>query len=161
MLAHRELGEQVAVLERAGDAEAHTAAGAELINAAAVEVHLAPSGALQARQHVEERGLARAVGAHQAHHRARIHGEAHAVECRDPTEADDHTPSFEDRTGRNRGAATGRLRHRATPASVGAGRGLTRPPNRRTLWPIDASTPRGSRASRMAASPKAAGVSSR
>src|SRR5204863_6835999 len=70
------------LLEGAGDAEAGHAVWRRAGEVAAAEEHAAVVGGEVAGHAVEERGLARAVGADEAHDFARLHREVDAVDGR-------------------------------------------------------------------------------
>ncbi len=90
VVEHAHAAEQGQVLEGAADAERGNAMARHGKQRAAVEGDLAAVAIVQARDAVEERRLARAVGPDQADDAPARHLERHAVESDDAAEAHRH-----------------------------------------------------------------------
>jgi len=80
VLGHREPAEEAPALRDQRDAEADAVRRFHVVDAAAVEPDLSPAGREQARDGLEQGGLARAVGPHERHRLARLHVERHALQ---------------------------------------------------------------------------------
>ena len=129
VLAGGQRAEQLEPLERAGQPEPGPAVGLHGGDVGVEEVDRAAVGGLQAADHVEQGGLAGAVGPDQPGDRARLHGQADVVESDDPAEPDGHlrtrvraaVPGRGDSTGGTwsplPSAAAGRTGVPAPPAS--------------------------------------------
>ena len=78
VLAHREVGEDLAALGHQAEAEAGDAEGGQVIDPVALELDDAAARRQQAHDGIHGRRLAHAVAAHQGHHLAGIDGELHA-----------------------------------------------------------------------------------
>src|SRR5215831_1593744 len=87
VLVHGELGEDVRALEGAAHAQAAEIVRRDARDLAIVEAHAARVGTQMPRDQVEERGLARAVGADDGADRAAGHAEAHAAHGLEAREA--------------------------------------------------------------------------
>src|SRR2546428_124849 len=105
VVAHRHGREQPHVLERARDAERGDAVHRHTRDVARPELHAALDRVVDSRQHVDERGLARAVRADQPHHLALRDAQGHLVERAQAAELHRH---LLDRQKRSRA----RRRHR-------------------------------------------------
>src|SRR5437870_943492 len=87
VLERRELAEQTHVLKRARDAEAGDAEGPQARDVTALIPEPAGGGRAEARDEIEQRRLAGAVGPDQAEELAALHGERHAAHRHDTAEA--------------------------------------------------------------------------
>ena len=105
VVEHRHAVEQRHVLEGAADADLGDGVARHGQDRAALEQDVAVVGHVQARQAIEERGLAGAVGADQAGDLARRDVERHAVERDDAAEAHRHITHTQQRRPRHAGAA--------------------------------------------------------
>ena len=99
VVEHGHAVEQRHVLERAADAELRDGVAGAAQDRAALEQDVAVVGHVEARQAVEERGLARAVGTDQAGNLARRHVEGDAVQSHDAAEADRYGAHAQQRFG--------------------------------------------------------------
>ena len=112
VVEHRHAVEQRHVLEGAADADARDGMARLAEDGAALEQDVAVVGHVEARQAVEERGLARAVGADQAGDLAGRHVEGDAVQRHDAAEADRYGAHAQQRFGAaGGGGAQSRLRY--------------------------------------------------
>src|SRR6266851_1522530 len=78
VLAHREIGEDLATLGHQPQAKAGDAEGRQMVDPGALELHDAALRRQQAHDGIHGRGLAHAVPSHQGHHFSGIDGELHA-----------------------------------------------------------------------------------
>jgi hypothetical protein len=88
--------EQLDVLKGPGDAAGSDLVGRHLRDVLVAEDEAALARIVDAADHVEDGGLARAVGADDGEDLPRLHLEAHPVEGLDAAEVDTHSLRFEE-----------------------------------------------------------------
>ena len=128
VLEHRHLGEGLELLEGARHAEPADLVGPESGDGMAVQQHLARVRRLKAREQIEERGLARAVGTDDADQLARAHLEGDVVVGHEPAEALRH-PAHVQQDSLSPTGGEGRVRGEVVRGKVA--RGSTQPVLRR------------------------------
>ena len=99
VLASREAHEQLELLERARETEPRPPDRRSLGDAASLEEHLPLLRAAKARDHVEQRGLARPVRPDEPDDRRGRHGDAYVGQRDEPPETDRDAARLENRRG--------------------------------------------------------------
>ncbi len=125
LVEHAEAAEQPDVLVGPGDALPADGVRAVARDLGVLEDDGALVGTVEAGDQVEQAGLARAVGAHQAHHGAGGHAQGDAVNGLDPAEVLGDVLEVQQRAAEGPGA------HRAASCNVGSMTGVCWEPRRR------------------------------
>src|SRR5262249_50056268 len=121
VLQHAHAREGLGDLEAPHDAEPRAPVRGKGGKVVSFEENAPAVGGQGARDAVDERGLAGAVGSDQPEALSRIHVEAHAVESGEPAEALDHTLHLEEGCGHHQ-----RLRRRRTRPRMPSGASTTK-----------------------------------
>jgi hypothetical protein len=118
VVEHAHALEEGHVLERAGDAERRHVVGPQVRSVASLEADLARGGVIEAADHVEQRGLARSVGADDRHDLSAPDLEAHPIESLDGAEPHADLVHLQQRGGGRDRRRTRGLPHAGAPVTA-------------------------------------------